>query len=89
MELLLTHVISGLEWDPRWLEVLTPQEKEVTKQLIINGMHRSPHQKIANELGGCSTDTIKTHEKNIREKLQVTSRTGIILVALRPRLIEK
>jgi DNA-binding NarL/FixJ family response regulator len=52
------------------VEILTPKEKEVLKSLA-KGLR---YKEIADELG-VSMETIRSHARNIYEKLQVQSRT--------------
>lgn len=63
--------------------VISPREKEVI-QLIANEYST---KEIANLLF-ISTETVKSHRKNIRRKLNVRNVAGIVRVAFQSRLLQ-
>jgi DNA-binding NarL/FixJ family response regulator len=61
---------------------LSKREKEILKYLVDGGSYKIVAQKC-----GIAFETVKTHIKNIYEKLQVTSMSGAVAKAIRENLI--
>jgi DNA-binding NarL/FixJ family response regulator len=67
--------------DPKGL--LSPRETEVL-QAIVNGFSSAQIAKMLN----ISLETVKSHVKNILQKLQARDRTEAVVIALRASLVQ-
>jgi DNA-binding CsgD family transcriptional regulator len=78
---LLEEVSHAVSLPPAWRARLTPREQEV----VSAALRGWDNQLIADELG-CSEATVKTHMRNVFDKLGVQSRTALVArAAEKPR----